>query len=77
MTLDKLVLNSILGDSNEEALETVRQMRLARVQGATLSAQKTTRSVAKPKTMQSAKKRDINSMSREEKLAMLALLEGA
>ena len=76
MDLSSLVMHDILGDSDEEALETVRTMRLARVQGATIVRQKTERSMSKTKTSSAKKKPSLNTMTDEQKLELLRLLEG-
>ena len=76
MNLDKLALNDILGECDEEDIETLRQMRLARVRNGVVVKQKATVSevtVGKTKKVMSL---DVKHMSDDEKKALIALLEG-
>ena len=75
MQLDKLVINSILGESNEEALETVRQMRLSRVKGATLTAQKAVVSKTKKTVNRTAKRIDPKTLTHEQRLEILKMFD--
>ena len=78
MKLDKLVVKSILGESDEEALEIVRTMRLARISGANIKTQQSRVSKTKSKTsVPKGSKEAVQKLSKTEVLEMLKLLEGA
>jgi len=76
MTLDSLDINSILGSSDEEALEIIREMRLTRVQGAQLRRQQAEKSTIKSKSPVAPKAKDaVKNLTQREKAEMLAFLE--